>query len=188
MAGEGPVSVDTRKAAVARKCARAGAAMINDVSAGRDDPAIAAVCAEFGLPYVIMHMKGTPADMQLEPRYDDVVREVRDFLAARAEWATEQGVAEVVVDPGIGFGKTLEHTLALLNNVPALADLGYPVMVGHSRKSFIGDLTGAEVDGRLAGSLAAALVAARRGAHILRVHDVAATVQALAVASAVIGS
>jgi dihydropteroate synthase len=183
-----PVSVDTRKAAVARKCARAGAAIVNDVSAGRDDPAIADVCAEFGLPYVVMHMKGTPADMQQDPRYEDVVREVRDFLAARAEWAKGRGVAEIVVDPGIGFGKTLPHNLALLNNIPALADLGYPVMVGHSRKSFIGDLTGAEVDGRVAGSLAAALVAARRGAHILRVHDVAATAQALAVASAVIGS
>ena len=183
-----PVSVDTRKAAVARKCAQAGAAMVNDVSAGRDDPAVAAVCAEFGLPYVVMHMKGTPADMQQDPRYDDVVGEVRDFLAQRAAWAEAQGVAQVVVDPGIGFGKTLEHNLTLLNNVPALADLGYPVMIGHSRKSFVGKLTGEEVDGRLAGSLAAALVAARRGAHILRVHDVAATAQALAVASAVTAS
>jgi dihydropteroate synthase len=188
VAPEGPVSVDTRKAAVARTCAQAGAAMINDISAGRDDPAVAAVCAEFGLPYVVMHMKGTPVDMQREPTYEDVVGEVRDFLAARAEWAEAQGVRQVVVDPGIGFGKTLEHNLALINNIPALGDLGYPVMVGHSRKSFIGKLTGAEVDGRLAGSLAAALVAARRGAHILRVHDVAATAQALAVASAVTAS
>jgi dihydropteroate synthase len=187
LAADGPVSVDTRKAAVARECARAGAAMVNDISAGRDDPAVAAVCAEFGLPYVLMHMQGTPADMQQDPHYDDVVREVRDFLAARAAWAVEQGVADVIIDPGIGFGKTLEHNLALLNNIPALADLGYPVMVGHSRKAFIGKLTGAAVDDRLAGSLAAALVAARRGAHVLRVHDVAETVQALAVASAVNG-
>jgi dihydropteroate synthase len=126
--------------------------------------------------------------MQQDPRYEDVVGEVRDFLAQRAAWAEAQGVAQVVVDPGIGFGKTLEHNLTLLNNVPALADLGYPVMIGHSRKSFVGKLTGEEVDGRLAGSLAAALVAARRGAHILRVHDVAATAQALAVASAVTAS
>ncbi len=188
VAADYPVSVDTRKAAVARKCAEAGAAMINDVSAGRDDPAVAAVCAEFGLPYVVMHMKGTPADMQQDPRYDDVVAEVRDFLAARAAWAEGEGVKEVVVDPGIGFGKTLEHNLALINNVPALADLGRPVMIGHSRKSFIGKLTGAAVDGRLAGSVAAALVAARRGAHLLRVHDVAATAQALAVAAAVVRS
>lgn len=188
LAPEHPVSVDTRKAAVAGKCAEAGAAMINDVSAGRDDPAVAEVCAEFGVPYVVMHMKGTPADMQLEPRYDDVVGEVRDFLAERAAWAKARGVEQVIVDPGIGFGKTLEHNLALINNVPALADLGYPVMVGHSRKSFIGKLTGAEVDGRLAGSLAAALVAARRGAHILRVHDVAATAQALTVTAAVLSA
>lgn len=184
LAPEHPVSVDTRKAAVARRCAEAGAAMINDVSAGRDDPAVAAACAEFGLPYVVMHMKGTPADMQQDPRYDDVVGEVRDFLAARAAWAEGEGVKQVIVDPGVGFGKTLAHNLALINNIPALADLGYPVMVGHSRKSFIGKLTGAEVNGRLAGSLAAALVAARRGAHLLRVHDVAATAQALAVTAA----
>jgi dihydropteroate synthase len=187
VAAEMPVSVDTRKAAVARRAAGAGAAMINDVSAGRDDPAIAEVCAEFDLPYVVMHMKGTPADMQREPSYDDVVGEVRDFLAARAAWAEEKGVRQVIVDPGIGFGKTLEHNLALLNNIPALADLGYPVMVGHSRKSFIGQLTGAETDGRLVGSLAAALVVARRGAHILRVHDVAATAQALAVGLSIKG-
>jgi dihydropteroate synthase len=186
-AGEMPVSVDTRKAGVARRAAEAGAAMVNDVSAGRDEPALAEVCAAFDLPYVVMHMQGTPGDMQHNPRYDDVVGEVRDFLAARAAWARAQGVRQVIIDPGIGFGKTLEHNLTLLNNIPALADLEYPVMVGHSRKSFLGKLTGAEVDGRLAGSVAAALVAARRGAHLLRVHDVAATAQALAVAAAVGG-
>jgi len=184
VAGEAPVSVDTRKAGVARRAAEAGAAMINDVSAGRDEPATAEVCAEFDLPYVVMHMRGTPGDMQSDPRYDDVVGEVRDFLAARAGWAKARGVRQVIVDPGIGFGKNLEHNLALINNIPALADLGYPVMIGHSRKSFIEKLTGAEVDGRLGGSVAAALVAARRGAHLLRVHDVAATAQALAVAAA----
>jgi dihydropteroate synthase len=181
VAGEMPVSVDTRKAGVARRAAEAGAAMVNDVSAGRDEPAIAEVCGEFDLPYVVMHMLGTPGDMQQDPRYDDVVGEVRDFLAERAAWAKARGVRQVVVDAGIGFGKTVEHNLALINNIPALADLGYPVMVGHSRKSFIGTLTGAEVEDRLGGSVAAALVAARRGAHILRVHDVAATAQALAV-------
>jgi dihydropteroate synthase len=187
VAGEAPVSVDTRKAGVARRAAEAGAAMVNDVSAGRDEPAIAEVCAAFDLPYVVMHMLGTPGNMQQDPRYDDVVGEVRDFLAARAEWAKAQGVRQVIVDPGIGFGKTLDHNLALINNIPALADLGYPVMVGHSRKSFIGKLTGAEAEDRLGGSVAAALVAARRGAHLLRVHDVAATAQALAVAAAVSG-
>jgi dihydropteroate synthase len=180
-----PVSIDTRKAAVARAAARAGAAMVNDVSAGRDEPAVAAVCAEYGLPLVLMHMKGTPATMQLEPHYDDVVAEVRDFLGARAAWALEQGVKEVVVDPGIGFGKTLEHNLTLLRNIPALRDLGLPVMVGHSRKRFLGALTGEEVEGRLAGSLATALEAARRGARILRVHDVKETAEALKVARAI---
>jgi dihydropteroate synthase len=135
-----------------------------------------------------MHMLGTPGDMQRDPRYDDVVGEVAEFLAERAAWAKAQGVRQVVVDAGIGFGKTVEHNLALINNIPALTDLGYPVMVGHSRKSFIGKITGAEVEDRLGGSVAAALVAARRGAHILRVHDVAATAQALAVAEAVAGS
>jgi len=187
VAAEFPVSVDTRKNAVARRCLEAGAAMVNDISAGRDDPSVAEACAEFGRPYVLMHMRGTPADMQQDPQYDDVVGEVRDFLAERAEWATAQGVAEVVIDPGVGFGKTVEHNLALLNNVPALADLGYPVMIGHSRKSFIGRLTGAEVEDRLGGSVAAALEAARRGAHLLRLHDVAATAQALKVAGAVAG-
>ncbi len=185
LAGEVRVSVDTRRAGVARRAAAAGAVMINDVSAGRDEPAVAAVCAEYDLPYVVMHMLGTPADMQNEPRYVDVVAEVRDFLAAGAAWAKGEGVKQVIIDPGIGFGKTLEHNLALLNNIPALCDLGHPVMIGHSRKSFLGAVTGEEAEGRLAGSLAAALVAARRGAHVLRVHDVKETVQALAVAAAI---
>jgi len=186
LAADVPVAVDTRKAAVARRAAAAGAAMINDVTAGRDDPDVAAACAEYGLPLVLMHMRGTPADMQREPRYDDVVGEVREFLAERAAWAERYGVKQIVVDPGIGFGKTLEHNLALLHNVPALADLGFPVMIGHSRKRFIGELTGEEPAGRLAGSLGAALEAARRGAHLLRVHDPKETVQALRVAAAVI--
>jgi dihydropteroate synthase len=181
VAGDFPVSVDTRKAVVARRAAAAGAAMVNDISAGGDDPAIAQVCAEFTLPYVVMHMRGTPADMQDDPSYGDVVAEVRDFLASRAEWARAQGVTQVLIDPGVGFGKTLEHNLALINNIPALADLGYPVVIGHSRKSFIGKLTGAAADGRLGGSLGAALAAAGRGAHVLRVHDVAETAQALKV-------
>jgi dihydropteroate synthase len=181
------VSVDTRKAAVAQAAADAGAAMVNDVSAGRDDSSIARVCARAGLPYVIMHMQGKPADMQDDPRYDDVVGEVRRFLAARAAWAEAEGVKQLVVDPGIGFGKTLEHNLALVRGLPALCDLGYPVLVGHSRKRFIGALTGEEVEGRLAGSLAAAVEAARRGAHLLRVHDVRETAEALKVIEGIAG-
>jgi dihydropteroate synthase len=184
VASDTVVSIDTRKSAVARKALDAGAAMVNDVSAGRDDPAVAGAAAEFGAALVLMHMLGTPADMQADPRYDDVVGEVRDFLAERAEWARGEGVELVVVDPGIGFGKTLEHNLELLRNIPALTDLGYPVLVGHSRKSFIEKLLGLPVGGRLAPSLAVAVEAARRGANILRVHDVKETVEALAVVGA----
>ena len=117
--------------------------------------------------------------MQKNPRYDDVVGEVRDFLAERAGWARGEGVDSVVVDPGIGFGKTLEHNLELIRNIPALTDLGYPVLIGHSRKSFIEELLGLPVGERLAPSLAVAVEAARRGANILRVHDVKETVEAL---------
>lgn len=184
VAPEVRVSVDTRRAGVARRAAEAGAVMINDISAGRDDPNIAGVCAEYDLPLVVMHMQGTPATMQENPVYGDVVAEVREFLRERAQWAKAEGVNQVIVDPGIGFGKTLEHNLSLLNNISALCDLSYPVMVGHSRKRFIGALTGEEAEGRLAGSVAAALEAARRGAHLLRVHDVKETAQALAVARA----
>jgi dihydropteroate synthase len=166
VASDTVVSIDTRKSAVARKTLDAGAA------------------AEFGAALVLMHMLGTPADMQADPRYDDVVGEVRDFLAERAEWARGEGVELVVVDPGIGFGKTLEHNLELLRNIPALTDLGYPVLVGHSRKSFIEKLLGLPVGGRLAPSLAVAVEAARRGANILRVHDVKETVEALAMVGA----
>lgn len=187
VAPDAVVSIDTRKSAVARKALEAGAVMVNDVSAGRDDPEIAAVAAEFGAAMVLMHMLGTPADMQKDPHYDDVVGEVRDFLAARAEWARNEGVESVVVDPGIGFGKTLEHNMELLRNIPALTDLGYPVLIGHSRKSFIENLLGLPMEERLAPSLAAAVEAARRGANILRVHDVKETVEALKMATALSG-
>jgi dihydropteroate synthase len=187
VAPEAVVSIDTRKSAVARKALEAGAAIVNDVTAGRDDPEVAAVAAEFGAAMVLMHMLGTPADMQKDPRYDDVVGEVRDFLAARAEWARNQGVESVVVDPGIGFGKTLEHNLELLRNIPALTDLGHPVMIGHSRKSFIEKLLGLPAEERLAPSLAVAVEAARRGASILRVHDVKETVEALKMIEALSG-
>ncbi|UCE28441.1 MAG: dihydropteroate synthase [Candidatus Coatesbacteria bacterium] len=184
VAADAVISVDTRKSIVARKALDAGAAMVNDISAGRDDPGVAATAAEFGAALILMHMLGTPADMQVDPRYDDVVGEVRDFLAERAEWARSEGVESVVVDPGIGFGKTLEHNLELLRNTPAITDLGYPVLVGHSRKSFIEMLLGLPVEERLAPSLAVAVEAARRGANVLRVHDVKETVEALAMARA----
>jgi len=184
VASDTVVSIDTRKSAVARKALDAGAAMVNDVSAGRDDPGVAGAAAEFGAALVLMHMLGTPADMQVDPRYDDVVSEVRDFLAERAEWVRSEGVESVVVDPGIGFGKTLDHNLELLRNIPAITDLGYPVLVGHSRKSFIEKLLGLPVEERLASSLAVAVEATRRGANILRVHDVKETVEAIAMVGA----
>ena len=184
VASDAVVSIDTRKSAVARKALGVGAAIVNDVSAGREDPEVAGVAAEFGAAMVLMHMLGTPADMQTDPQYDDVVGEVRDFLAEYAERALDEGVKSVVVDPGIGFGKTLEHNLELLRNIPAIADLGYPVLVGHSRKSFIEKLLGLPVEERLAPSLAVAVEAARRGASILRVHDVKETVEAFAMVGA----
>ncbi len=182
-----PVSVDTRSARVAAACLEAGASIINDVSGFRDpDMVRVAVDSECGV--VVMHMVGQPATMQDAPRYDDVVAEVGGFLLAQAATLEDGGVARerIAIDPGIGFGKSLEHNLALLRGLPVLASHGYPVLVGASRKRFIGELTGEdEPKQRLGGSLAAALEAVRLGASIVRVHDVAATVQALAVARAI---
>jgi dihydropteroate synthase len=167
------ISVDTRKVEVARAALAAGADIINDISA-LADPSMAAVAAETGAGLVLMHMQGTPETMQNNPRYDDVVSNVWNFLEERMNFAVARGVApeQIVLDPGIGFGKTDEHNLALLKGIPQLAAAGRPVLVGASRKSFIGRITGGEPDNRLAGSLAIAGFAVLRGAHILRVHDV----------------
>jgi dihydropteroate synthase len=158
---------------VARAAVAAGADIINDVSA-LADPKMAAVAAETGAGLILMHMQGSPETMQNNPQYDDVVSTVRNFLEERMALAVRQGVAEaqVVLDPGIGFGKTDEHNLALLNGIPSLAASGRPVLIGASRKSFLGRLLGRKVGDRMAGSLAAATVSVMRGAHILRVHDV----------------
>jgi dihydropteroate synthase len=184
-----PVSIDTSKAEVARRAVAAGARMINDVTALRGDPEMPAVCAESGAEVCLMHMLGQPRTMQEDPRYDDVVADVRDFLAERMQAAVAAGVAEdrIVLDPGIGFGKTLQHNLALLRGLPQLAELGRPLLVGPSRKRFIGDLSeaGAEAGDRLPGTIAACIASAQRGAAILRVHDVAPVRQALAVAGAI---
>ena len=174
------VSVDTRKAEVADAALGAGATMLNDVSADLHE-----VAAAHRAAWVAMHMRGTPATMQREPVYDDVVAEVRDFLVARAEAASAAGVAEVWIDPGIGFGKTVDHNLSLLRHLDALVETGFPVLVGVSRKSFIGKLTGAApVDDRLEGSLAAAVWALAQGAAMVRVHDVEPTVQAVKLVAA----
>ncbi|UCE32124.1 MAG: dihydropteroate synthase, partial [Burkholderiales bacterium] len=177
------VSVDTRHAEVMREVLRLGADMINDVGGFRDPDAIAAVAASTCCAVCVMHMQGEPGTMQREPRYLDVVREVRDFLCERAAALQHAGIAagRIVVDPGFGFGKTLEHNVMLGRSLGMLAEAGYPVLVGASRKSMIGALTGREPGGRIFGSVAAALALAARGARVLRVHDVAATRDALAV-------
>jgi dihydropteroate synthase len=182
------VSIDTTRGEVAAFALGAGAEIINDVSAGRDDPGMFALAAERGSPMVLMHMLGKPKSMQVDPRYDDVVAEVRAFLSERIGAAVAAGVdrRRLIVDPGIGFGKLLEHNLALLAGVGELVSLGGPVLIGPSRKRFIGELTGeAEPRKRTAGTLAACLAARRRGATIFRVHDVAPLRQALTVASAI---
>ena len=182
------VSVDTRHTAVARAALDAGAAIVNDVGALTPEDGMLDVVAAAGAGYVAMHLRGEPRTMQDAPHFDDVVGEVAAELSAARDAAIAAGIAPdaVALDPGIGFGKTLEHNLALLAAVPRLAALGAPLLVGTSRKSFIGHLTGVVPPAeRLAGSLASAVLAARDGARILRVHDVGATVEALAVQAAV---
>jgi len=180
-----PVSIDTRKPEVMRRSLAAGAAMVNDVAALAAPGALEAVAGS-DAAVCLMHMQGDPGTMQAAPAYGDVVREVRDFLAARVAACVTAGIARtrLVVDPGFGFGKTLEHNLALLAGLPALAADGLPVLAGLSRKRMIGALTGRAEGDRLAGSLAAAVVAAIRGARIIRAHDVRETVDALAVVAA----
>ncbi len=188
--GEAMISVDTSKAAVAAAALDAGAAVVNDVTALRGDPAMAALCAERGATVVLMHMRGSPRTMQDAPVYDDdVVVEVRDFLAARLEFATSAGIdaEKVWLDPGIGFGKTAEHNIELLRRLPELAELGQPLVVGTSRKSFLGSVDGSPAGERLGGTIATAVLAAASGADVLRVHDVAEIRQALSVAGAVRG-
>jgi dihydropteroate synthase len=182
------VSVDTYRAATAGAALDAGAAIVNDVTALRGDPAMSGLLAERGCPVVLMHMKGEPKTMQRNPRYRDVVREVREFLAERAEHALEAGVesANVILDPGIGFGKTLEHNLALLKDLGEISSLGFPVLIGASRKTFIGTLTGVDqARERVFGMVATTVIAYERGATFFRVHDVRANAEALAVAEAV---
>ncbi|MEX0922779.1 MAG: dihydropteroate synthase [Rhodovibrionaceae bacterium] len=176
------ISIDSRHAMVMRAAMEMGARLVNDVTALTGDPDSLETVAELKVPVVLMHMQGEPRTMQSDPRYGDVVREVRDYLGRRAEACTAAGIAhhDIAIDPGVGFGKTVEHNLSLLRHLDSLAELGYPVLLGASRKAFIGKLSQGEAPKqRLAGSLAVALAAAERGAAILRVHDVAETVQAL---------
>ena len=184
-----PLSIDTMKPNVARAALGAGADIWNDVTALRWSPESLRIAAELGKPVVLMHMLGEPRTMQDDPCYEDVVAEVAAFLEERAQAALAAGVPRenILVDPGIGFGKTLEHNLTLLRRLDVIAGLGFPLLLGVSRKRFIGALdVAAEPDGRLGGSLAAALLGSEKGAAILRVHDVRETVQAVRVHQAIV--
>jgi dihydropteroate synthase len=189
LAGTAAISVDTSKLAVAEVALDAGAEIVNDVTALRRDPEIGALCAEKGAGLVLMHMLGDPLSMQENPVYDDVVDDVKAFLAERVGVAVAAGVAEerIWLDPGIGFGKTLEHNLELLRRLGELRDLGRPLVIGTSRKSFIGKVDGSEPGARIGGTIASSVLAAAEGADVLRVHDVAEVRQALTVADAVLG-
>jgi dihydropteroate synthase len=183
------VSVDTSKAAVAEAALDAGASIVNDVTALRHDPEIGALCAARGAGLVLMHMQGDPRTMQKSPTYDDVVDDVKAFLADRLAFAIDAGVVEkkIWLDPGIGFGKTLEHNLELLRRLGELRELGRPLMIGTSRKSFLGKIDGSDVDDRIGGTIASSVLATAEGADVLRVHDVAETAQAMKMTSAILG-
>jgi dihydropteroate synthase len=182
-----PISVDTMKAEVARRALAAGAAILNDVSALRFDDAMVDVVAESGAPVCLMHMQGMPKTMQDDPRYDDVVDEVLAFLEDRMTFALERGVREeqIMLDPGIGFGKTVAHNLTLLDGLDRFTELGRPVLLGASRKRFIGAILGSEPSGRTIGTVATTVIGYLAGAHVFRVHDVKPNFEALRVALAV---
>jgi dihydropteroate synthase len=185
-----PISIDTRKAAVAKAAFAAGAGIVNDVAAMTYDTGMAAFVAAARAPVILMHAQGTPQVMQADPRYDDVLLDVYDFLAARIEVAVAAGIARsrIAVDPGIGFGKTVAHNLALLQRLSLFHSLGCPILLGASRKRFIGTISGAEApDARMPGSLAVALAGVAQGVQMIRVHDVAETRAALALWQAVNG-
>jgi dihydropteroate synthase len=183
-----PISVDTTKAEVARRALGAGAALINDVSALRADSSMVEVVAELGAPVCLMHMQGAPKSMQEDPRYDDVVDEVLGFLEERISFALARGVAEdqLLVDPGIGFGKTVDHNLTLLRHLDRLVALGRPVVLGTSRKRFLGAILGSEPGERVIGTVATTVVGLLAGVHVFRVHDVKPNFEALRVALAVL--
>jgi len=180
-----PISIDTYKSKIAQKTLDLGASMINDITALRGDEKLSEVVAEYDVPICLMHMKGAPQNMQVNPEYDDVVEEIKDFLKERSEYAISKGIKKknIIVDPGLGFGKRtgkgVEDNLEILNRLRELTDLGYPVMIGASRKTFIGNFFGdgetLPVSKRLEGSLATAIVAIVNGANIIRVHDVKET-------------
>ncbi len=185
-----PISIDTTKAEVARQALAAGAGIINDISALRSDPQMIDLVRQTDVPLIIMHMQGTPADMQQAPSYTDVVAEICDFFRERLAWLEGQGVdlERVTIDPGIGFGKSQAHNLTLLKHLSSLTALGRPVLLGHSRKRFIGELTGLPPGERDQATAVLSALAVAQGVSIIRVHDVAATRQAVRLAEAVLAA
>ncbi len=183
-----PISIDTRKATVARRAVEAGASILNDIGANRQERDMWRLAAETGAAYVCMHMQGNPETMQVEPRYEDVVGEVEQFFRSRMAQLRDCGVAaeQIILDPGIGFGKTLEHNLRLLGALQRFGQLERPMLLGVSRKSFMGKLLGAEASARLPGALACACLAVEAGVQIIRTHDVAETVQAVRMSEAIL--
>jgi dihydropteroate synthase len=179
-----PISVDTTKAAVAAAALAAGADMVNDISGLRHDPAMLDVVRGYQGPVIIMHMQGTPGTMQIDPHYEDVVAEITDFFRERLRWLEEHGIApgRIILDPGIGFGKTVDHNLAILRNIKVLKALGCPILIGHSRKAFIGRILDLEVDRRDCASAMLSLHCAMAGADMVRVHDVELSKQAVRLA------
>lgn len=185
-----PISIDTTKAEVARRALAEGADVINDISALRFDAAMVSLVRETEVPVIIMHMQGTPSDMQVDPHYDDVVAEIKDFFRERLAWAAEHGISRerFIIDPGIGFGKTVDHNLSILKRAAEFTELGCPLLIGHSRKSFIGKLLNTEVDERDVATAAVSALCVQNGVSILRVHDVGKTVQAVRLAEAINGA
>ncbi len=184
---EVPISIDTRKGVVAKEALKAGASIINDISALRFDPALASVAAESGVPIVLMHMKGMPENMQKNPVYDDLIGEIRGFLEDAVQRAMKAGIREdlILVDPGIGFGKTFDHNLQILRELPSLMSLGKPVLIGTSNKAFIGEILNKKAHERLTGTMATVAVAAMNGAHVVRVHNVKEAVETVRVVDAI---
>jgi len=179
-----PVSIDTTKAEVARQALAAGASMVNDISALRHDPDMAQVVKEYEGPVIIMHMQGTPGNMQVNPAYTDVVEEIATFFTERVAWMVQQGIEQsrIIIDPGIGFGKTLEHNLAILRNIAAFKKLGSPVLIGHSRKSFLQKLLDLPLAERDCPTAVISALCSHQGVDILRVHDVHLTRDAVLLA------
>lgn len=182
-----PISIDTSKAEVARQALMAGADMINDISALRSDPAMIELLCNTDVPVVIMHMQGTPGDMQVEPVYHDVVGEILDFFRERLLWLQDQGIERrrIIIDPGIGFGKTLHHNLLILKNLSSFSALGQPLLLGHSRKRFLGEIIDRPVEQRDLATAVVSALAVVNGVSIVRVHDVFSSWQAIQIAEAI---